>query len=979
MSWLYDMIGEEPYTAPSSSAAAPEAQSHPELLLNPPPPVAVVSTMPTFVPLDAGSDRKALLSSLLTGLFMYHLRRLGPSDLVEFISTKTGTLGIGALSTKLETGIPQGADGFTTDDEAFSMLQQMLIRIVDRNSDLSTIGIEQVRGVAVEVVAEDTVEMFKRFNDAVDASYEHYCKLSGTRNVDRRLLAEQVRLETMSREISINKYRRLKEELAICGKLVNMKVTQRLLLNWYNPLVHAICEEQGAIERNDSSLVDRRGYEGEIGILDPELLAVITLHETLKQTMTSEVAVVRLALCIGKAVADEVRLQQRLLNSVRRKPKTARLAIYQNEAIRKDTWSKTTCLKLGSRLVQLLCETAMVPTDEDADAKDEPAFIHRMIITEVNKRRGVVNLHPRCMELINVGHIRRESIGTDFMPMVVPPIPWTMPEYGGYVSSRSNVMKMRGSRAQEEALELADLTTIYKALDVLGAVPWRINARVLDVVEELWRQGGGVASLPSRTDAIIPPRTVEKGEKEPYEIWKDRMDKVKLNRETHSLRCDLELKLNIARTFNGFDFYFPHNIDFRGRAYTIAPHLQHMGSDVSRGLLLFARPKPLGDDGLFWLKVQLANLFGMDKLSLDSRADWADSVLSNIKSVARDPLGEMRDWWLSADDPFQALACCYEITDALAHPLGPALYESSLPVHMDGSCNGLQHYAALGLDEVGGRAVNLVASDVPQDVYSGVCDLVNEKVAKDAAEGNEIAQSLLGHVTRKVVKQTVMTSVYGVTFVGARKQIERRLIEAGVVPNADAAFKPSYYLSRATLDSLGSMFSNAKKLMEWMTDAATLISRTTSQAVSWITPLGLPVIQPYCQEHAFAVKTSMQVITLVDAQDVLPVSSQRQRSAFPPNYVHSLDATHMMMTALRCHDAGVAFAAVHDSYWTHAATVARMNKELRDQFVALHNQPLLENLAADFAMRYPMCEFKALPKRGTLDLNDVLNSQYFFD
>lgn len=159
MSWLYDMIGEEPYTAPSSSAAAPEAQSHPELLLNPPPPVAVVSTMPTFVPLDAGSDRKALLSSLLTGLFMYHLRRLGPSDLVEFISTKTGTLGIGALSTKLETGIPQGADGFTTDDEAFSMLQQMLIRIVDRNSDLSTIGIEQVRGVAVEVVAEDTVEV----------------------------------------------------------------------------------------------------------------------------------------------------------------------------------------------------------------------------------------------------------------------------------------------------------------------------------------------------------------------------------------------------------------------------------------------------------------------------------------------------------------------------------------------------------------------------------------------------------------------------------------------------------------------------------------------------------------------------------------------------------------------------------------------------------------------------------------------------
>jgi DNA-directed RNA polymerase len=28
--------------------------------------------------------------------------------------------------------------------------------------------------------------------------------------------------------------------------------------------------------------------------------------------------------------------------------------------------------------------------------------------------------------------------------------------------------------------------------------------------------------------------------------------------------------------------YFPHNLDFRGRAYPIPPHLNHMGSDMSR-------------------------------------------------------------------------------------------------------------------------------------------------------------------------------------------------------------------------------------------------------------------------------------------------------------------------------------------------------------------------------------------------------------
>ena len=43
-----------------------------------------------------------------------------------------------------------------------------------------------------------------------------------------------------------------------------------------------------------------------------------------------------------------------------------------------------------------------------------------------------------------------------------------------------------------------------------------------------------------------------------------------------------------------------------------------------------------------------------------------------------------------------------------------------LPVHMDGSCNGLQHYAALGRDVEGAIKVNLAPSAAPQDVYIAV-------------------------------------------------------------------------------------------------------------------------------------------------------------------------------------------------------------------------------------------------------------------
>lgn len=105
----------------------------------------------------------------------------------------------------------------------------------------------------------------------------------------------------------------------------------------------------------------------------------------------------------------------------------------------------------------------------------------------------------------------------------------------------------------------------------------------------------------------------------------------------------------------------------------------------------------------------------------------------------------------------------------------------------------------------------------------------------------------------------------------------------------------------------------------------------------------------------------------------------KQRTAFPPNFVHSLDSTHMLLTALRCRDAGILFAGVHDSYWTHACHVEDMGRLLRETFVELHSEPLLEQLRDQFEEEYPnLAPFPQLPKKGNLDLNQVLESEYFF-
>jgi DNA-directed RNA polymerase len=96
--------------------------------------------------------------------------------------------------------------------------------------------------------------------------------------------------------------------------------------------------------------------------------------------------------------------------------------------------------------------------------------------------------------------------------------------------------------------------------------------------------------------------------------------------------------------------------------------------------------------------------------------------------------------------------------------------------------------------------------------------------------------------------------------------------------------------------------------------------------MSWITPLGLPVMQPYRREARYSVRTVLQNIVLTLNSDYLPVSLKKQRTAFPPNFVHSLDATHMLLTCLKMKEHGLTFASVHDSFWTHACDIPTMNQ-----------------------------------------------------
>jgi DNA-directed RNA polymerase, mitochondrial len=434
----------------------------------------------------------------------------------------------------------------------------------------------------------------------------------------------------------------------------------------------------------------------------------------------------------------------------------------------------------------------------------------------------------------------------------------------------------------------------------------------------------------------------------------------------------------------------------------VPPHLSNVGSDLCRGMLKFAEAKPLGKRGLYWLKVHLANFAGKDKMSFDDRAKYVDDNMENVRKAVKDPFSD-DPWWMRLDDPFQGLATCHEIVRAIDSG-NPETYMCSLPVHMDGSCNGLQHYAALGRDSVGGKAVNLLEGEGPEDVYVGVMHEVIRRVSEEAKrelpfdaskvdalnrdqrnalKHHQAAKLVDGLIDRGVVKRTVMTSVYGVTYIGARQQIQEKIEEKLEEKGYDLdeidreVFAAAGYLATVTMEVMGDLFQGARNTKCWLADCARLISQQ-GHPVAWISPIGIPAIQPYRQRRSRTVVTVMQTVTMTDEGDDLPVHTSRQCTAFPPNYVHSLDSSHMLFTALEMDRRGLTYSAVHDSFWTHACDVDEMNEALRDCFIDLYSRPLLADLKEAWELRYPEVEFPELPALGSLDLNEVKSATYFF-
>jgi DNA-directed RNA polymerase len=232
-----------------------------------------------------------------------------------------------------------------------------------------------------------------------------------------------------------------------------------------------------------------------------------------------------------------------------------------------------------------------------------------------------------------------------------------------------------------------------------------------------------------------------------------------------------------------------------------------------------------------------------------------------------------------------------------------------------------------------------------------------------------------------VVKRTVMTTPYGVTNQAAQKYV----VSDYLAGRTDTGFDrhewraASRYLMTHLWPAIGDVVVKGRQIMDWLRKGSRKIAKDfpddEEPVIWWVTPSGFPASQCYFEMELHRIRTHLhgeekiRVYTETDEPDV-----NNHTTGMAPNFVHSMDASHLHLTAAAAAEAGISsLAMIHDDYGTHAADAETMFALIRQQFVAMYegSDPL-----RSFQAKYP--QLGVPPERGTLDIREVLDSTFFF-
>lgn len=807
-------------------------------------------------------------------------------------------------------------------------------------------------------------------------------------------LRDQLDLEEKQLQAGIDKYIETQKDLVNRGRGHETSFGRELIPRMFD----AVCKE--ITRRRDEVKVGRnRRYLVLLGDMPVEVIASLALSVVFDGITTSK-RLYEVGTAIGNRIQDEARFShfrsmredyyKELLEDFKRKGTQSyrhkhRVLVHamRRKGVVWDSWSQGDVLRVGVSLVDIIDKsTDAIEIVQGAKVKGKPV--------------PVVRASDILLDAIEHHMEEFEVLKPAFGPTVVQPGEWDGESlysggyYSAHLSCRIPMVKMKGSRHRKE-LKHTSHTTLAKAINLYQNTPFRVNKQMLGILKQAFRANREYG-LPSAEKLVVPecpiPKDIPKDsmtprQQEEFLAWKAEAAAIyTAENERRGKATDLVRAIQMADEYKDYDLiHFVFQADSRSRTYPASAGLQPQGTDHIRALLEFRRGVKINDEGVFWLKVQLANTFGVDKVHINERVAWAEQQEEQILAVAADPLG-MWGFVQGADKPYLFIAACLDYAgwkrDGYEHV-------THLPAGIDGSCNGLQHLSALGRDDVGGWYTNLIPSDSVQDIYSRVLDVAKEILATRDDELGKQWRNV--EMDRKLTKRPVMVLPYGGTERSCASYIMVWMRDnKDKLPWTERVdmYRACNYMKDIVWEAINQTVVEGRKIMDWLQRCAQAVSKYNLPII-YHSPIGFKVFQARMQEKPVQISGTAlgdKIYYPSYYKKTDKIHKIKQRNSVVPNLIHMADATHQHITAIKANEIhGIEdFLMIHDEFDTHVNNLGKLSTVTRDEFVNLHtNNDILRNFKDELDAQLPSdVELPEPPAKGVLDLSVVRYSLHFF-
>lgn len=231
-----------------------------------------------------------------------------------------------------------------------------------------------------------------------------------------------------------------------------------------------------------------------------------------------------------------------------------------------------------------------------------------------------------------------------------------------------------------------------------------------------------------------------------------------------------QLILKLAIAYDGYHFYLPAFIDFRGRIYR-SGILHFHERDLARSLIVFADSTSIIDDINIYhtslaAAVAAAAYHYKSFDSVDEGIQWIYNI-TDIHMNEENLIVFARD----AKRPFQFLANMIGLNSnkKISNKV------TSIPITQDASASAYQIMSYFLLDETMAKRTNLIPSSDGKihDVYSFMLEEL--KVFMKAELENNLSTIVCNNLTRKIVKGIFMPMIYGKTLMSTASDLKDHL------------------------------------------------------------------------------------------------------------------------------------------------------------------------------------------------------------